>query len=343
MKIKAIAAALTVCMLGVFAGVTLRSQGQPPTDAQRGAGRGTTPEQQQQHAKWMKELSNWGRWGADDELGTLNLITVEKRKQALALAKTGTVVSLERPVLLIDRTAAIKADGKPDGNNFFEITFRTFPPSDRNAGFSSDVQSYAPHGGAYTHLDGLCHQSAEGKRYNGFPMNDTDKDHGCAKLGLQLLRTGIVTRGILIDFPRLKGVSTLPPGTRLRPEDVEAWEKMAGVKIAAGDAVFLYSGWKEGEQGGRAAGGAPAPGGGYDVSVMPLMRARDVALMSGDRGNADHSLALTAIGMYLIDNAGLQSLAETAARLRRWEFLLIVAPVPAPGATGALVNPLAIF
>jgi len=328
--------------LGIAIGATVvgGQQAPPPAAPARGTPPPGAAAQQEQRARMMTDLSNWGRWGKDDELGTMNLVTTEKRLQALALAKSGTVVSLMRNILVREKTAAIKADGKPDGNDYFEIRFRTFPPGDRNAGFSSDVQEFAMHGGAYTHLDGLCHESYAGKRYNGFPLTDTDVDHGCSKLGIQLLKTGILTRGVLIDLPRLKGVSTLAPGTRLHPEDVDAWEKQTGIKISAGDAVFLYSGWKEGE---RLEPGAPAPGGGYDLSVMATMRARDVAVLSGDRANADHPLALTAMGTYLIDNTGLEDVAQTAARLQRWEFLLVVAPIPSPGATGSLVNPLAIF
>ncbi len=139
---------------------------------------------------------------------------------------------------------------------------------------------------------------------------------------------------MLIDFPRLKGVASLPPNVRLRPEDVEMWEKMVGVEISAGDALFLYTGWKEGAQ---------APTADYDPSMVTLLKARDVALVGADRVSGDHQLTITALGVYLIDNADLGPLAEIAARLKRWEFLLVVSPIPTPGATGSLVNPLAFF
>jgi len=283
----------------------------------------------------MKEQSNWGRWGKDDELGALNLITPAKRAQAMALAKTGTVVSLTRRINLVDRTAAIKAEDRPGTNPFFEIRFRSYYPPDPPAGYSFDMQAFAYHGATYTHLDGLCHAAYEGTLYNGFTEEATvDQKTGCRKMGIQALKEGIVTRGVLIDLPRLRGTSTVPSTDRLTPKDVEAWEKMAKVKIGPGDAVFLYTGWKEGAQGQMA---------NYDPSMVTLFKSRGVALVGADRVSGDHQLTITALGAYLIDNADLGPLAETAARLRRWEFLLVVAPLPVQGATGSIANPLALF
>ncbi len=297
------------------------------------AGKANVPSAQKD--QWMKELSNWGRWGKNDELGAFNLITPAKRQQALALARTGEVVSLMRPIVITEKSAAIRADGKPDGRPFFEIRFRTFPEDNFYSGFNSDIEEFAQHGALLTHLDGLCHDSYGGQHYNGFPLHGTtDPVKGCTKLGIQALKDGITTRGVLIDFPRLRGVATLPRGTKLRPEDVEAWEKQAGVKISSGDAIFLYTGRK---------GGSPETGVGYDLSIARFLKQRDVALVSSDGANADHQLTLAALGVYLIDNTDLARAAETAARLKRWEFLLVVSPLLVPGATGSVVNPLAFF
>jgi kynurenine formamidase len=179
--------------------------------------------------------------------------------------------------------------------------------------------------------------------YNGYSFQETVKEGGCQKLGIDALPNGIVTRGILIDIPRLKGVPSLPPGTHVYPEDIEAWEKQAGIKISPGDAIFLHTGrWTTGQTSG------------YDISVAPWLRARDVALVSGD-GTQDvgqiqglpplplHHFVLVALGANILDNADLRALAETAARLGRWEFMLTVAPIATHGGTGSPVNPLAIF
>ena len=283
----------------------------------------------------MKELSNWGRWGKQDELGALHLITQAKRQQAIALAKTGTVVSLMRPIVITEKSPAIKADGRPDGRPFFEARYRTFPADSFFAGFNSDVQEFAMHGALLTHLDGLCHDSYGGQHYNGIPLQgNTDPVKGCGKLGIQALKEGIVTRGVLIDFPRQRGVAALARGTKLRVEDVEAWEKQSGVKISSGDAIFLYTGRKP---------GMAETGVGYDLSIARFLKQRDVAVVSSDGGNADHQLTLAVMGVYLIDNVELAQAAETAARLKRWEFMLVVSPLPVPGGTGSVVNPLAMF
>lgn len=298
--------------------------------------------------RWMKELSNWGRWGADDQLGSLNLVTQEKRRQAMALARTGTVVSLERRVTLQRKDDEIKADSRPSGVAYYETRFRTFPKGDKrgNDEFNSDIQEFAVHGGLLTHLDALCHYSWNQKLYNGYTLETVSPDSGCAKDGLDNLKEGIVTRGVLVDMTRLR--TTTPRDTaltRIYPEDIEAWERQTAVKVSAGDALFAYNPAPP-----APAGAARGPGGGrgFDLTVVPWMKQRGVAVTSGvsaipDDSHADHRLTLVALGVYLLDGVDLTRLAETAARLNRWEFLLVVSPVPAPGSTGFPVNPLALF
>ena len=295
--------------------------------------------------RWMTELSNWGRWGKDDQLGTLNLITQEKRQQALALAKRGIVVSLEKRVVITPKPEATKRDGRPHAISFYEIRFRTFPDPDLetgNPGFSSDIKEIHVHG-PMTHLDALCHDSYKGKWYNGYSLAQGYRDEvGCTKLGTEAVKQGIVTRGVLVDMTRLKNPSRAP-GARAFVEDLEAWERQTGLKVSPGDALFVYN--------------APAPQGhadpqrlegAMDISVLPWMRARGVAVTSSIRAipedpRADHRVALVAMGLQLLDGPRLDRLAETAARLNQWEFLLVVAPPEVPGSTGELVNPLAMF
>jgi len=292
--------------------------------------------------RWMTELSNWGRWGAGDELGSLNLITQEKRRQAMALARTGTVVSLEKPVVLSPKPEQSRTDNKPHGIAFYEIRFKTFPADDPqgNPGFSSDLQEFHVHG-PMTHLDALCHDSDNGKLYNGYPLTETVReDTGCTRLGLDKLKDGIVTRGVLVDVPQLKSRSGHPAADPVYPEDIEAWEKQTGIKISAGDALFVYSP--------PATTGAAGPAGGFDLSVLPWMKTRGVAMTSAIRPipedrHADHRIPLVAMGVFLLDGLDLARAAETARRLNRWEFMLVVAPLRVPGSTGSPVNPLAMF
>jgi hypothetical protein len=235
-----------------------------------------------------------------------------------------------------------KADGKPHGVAFFNIRFKTFPAGDPrgNDGFSSDIQESHVHGGM-THLDALCHDSSGGRLYNGYPLESVSQDVGCTRLGLENVKEGIVTRGILIDMTRLARASSGDAGSRVYVEDIEAWEKQTGLKISSGDALFVYNPRSPGAQ-------PPGPAAGFDLSVVPWMKARGVAVTSNvmataDDRHADHRLVLVALGTYLLDGVALDGLAETAARLKRWEFMLVVAPLQVPGSTGSIVNPLAMF
>ena len=325
MSIRMLAGGSLLLAISAAAAITVYTQQPPSTPAAH------APVTKAQGERWNTELSNWGRWGKEDQLGALNLVTPQKRQQAMALAKSGTVVSLERPVALSPAPEATRADGKPHGISFYEIRFKTFPPDDPqgNPGFSSDIQEFHVHGGM-THLDALCHDSdGHGKLYNGFPLADTVSETvGCRKLGLDNLKEGIVTRGVLIDMTRLKGARA--PGASAYTEDIEAWERQTGLKVSPGDALFVYN---SAPTAGRNVGG----GGGFDLSVLPWFKTRGVAVTSNVRAIADdrhanHRIVLSSMGVYLLDGVVLDQLAETAARLARWEFMLVVAPLRIPGA-----------
>ena len=107
--------------------------------------------------------------------------------------------------------------------------------------FSIDTYSVLYHGYAHTHMDALCHMFYRGKMFNGFSQEEVT-EKGARRLSIHNLKNGIFTRGILLDFPRLKGVPYLEPGTPIYPEDLEAWEKQAGVKVSSGDVVFVRTG-----------------------------------------------------------------------------------------------------
>jgi kynurenine formamidase len=290
------------------------------------------------YERWKKELSNWGRWGKDDEIGTLNLITPAKRKQAAALVREGVSVSLAADP---DTTKAV------DNPTPYEVTMQ---------GIGADRIAVSYHGIAHTHLDSLAHINDNGVFFNGYTPNAaTVAAERHAKNSIHNVKNGIFTRGVLIDIPRLKQLPYLEPGTPIYVEDLEAWEKQAGVKVGSGDALFVRTGvwarrtalgpWLRG----RAEGGRSA---GLDPSVIPWLKQRDIALLASDhpqyvspsdRRGAVHDFALLYLGVHLIDNCDLEALSEAAASRRRWEFLLTVAPLPIPGATGSPANPVATF
>ena len=291
-----------------------------------------------QYERWKKDLSNWGRWGKDDEIGTLNLITPAKRKQAAALVKEGFSVSLAAD------TDTVKAVDNP---NPYEV---------KMLGIGMDQIAVAYHGITHTHLDSLAHINDNGVFYNGYhPDADKVLKQRHSKNSIHNVKNGIFTRGVLIDIPRLKGVPYLEPGTPIYVEDLEAWEKKAGVKVGAGDALFVRTGvWARRKAmgpwlRGRAEGGRSA---GLDPSVIPWLRQRDIAIMGSDhpqyvspsslRGAA-HDFALLYLGIHLFDNCDLEALADAAAARKRWDFLLTAAPLAIPGGTGSPANPIATF
>ena len=291
---------------------------------------------QEQFERWMTEHSNWGRWGDDDQLGAANLITPAKRQQAAALVETGEAVSLGHDV-----TDDLGSDpNRPFGLNMI-ISFDPDRIRDR-----LDIDY---HGGFFTHLDAICHVVYDGRIYNGHDMRETVTDAGCEHLGITGLKDGVVTKAVLVDVPRLRGVPHLAPGTRVYREDVEEWEERTGAAVEPGDVLLIRTGrWARR----RAEGGGNA---GMDASFLPLLAERDVALFGSDtahelRDNIPgldvtviHKFMVVARGMNLFDNLDLEEAAETAARLGRWEFLFMASPVRVPKGTGSPINPIAVF
>jgi len=289
--------------------------------------------------RWKTELSNWGRWGKDDQLGALNLITPAKRRQAAALVREGFSVSLSRDA---DTQKAI------DNPDPFEHSMITT---------GSDRMGVIPHGVAHTHLDSLAHINYDGVFYNGYKPNaDSVMKSGHTRNSIINLKNGILTRGVLVDLPRLKGVPYLEPGTPIYARDIEEWEKVAGVKIGPGDAVFLRTGrWARRAVSGPFDTNRTAKRSGPSAMMIPWLRQRDVALLGGDvppsvapsdadgETGAVHDFALVYLGVHIFDNCDLEALAEAAAARKRWDFLLTVAPLAIRGGTGSPVNPIATF
>ncbi len=262
----------------------------------------------------------------------------EKRKQAAGLVREGFSVSLAGDA---DTVQAV------DNPNPYDV---------KMLAIGNDRIGVAYHGIAHTHLDSLAHINDNGVFYNGYkPDADAVLKGGHAKNSIHNVKNGIFTRGILIDIPRLKGVPYLEPGTPIYVEDLEAWEKQAGVKVSAGDALFVRTGvWARRKAmgpwlRGRAEGGRSA---GLDPSVIPWLKQRDIAILGSDhpqyvspsplRG-AVHDFALLYLGVHLFDNCDLEALADAAADRKRWDFLLTAAPLPIRGGTGSPANPIATF
>ena len=291
-----------------------------------------------EYERWKVELSNWGRWGPDDEIGALNLITPEKRVEALALARDGTSVSLAGDI------------------NTVEAVDNPYPYEHTMLSISTDRINVRYHGIAHTHMDALAHVNDDGTFYNGYaPDPDATLATGHERSSIHNVKNGVLTRGVLIDMPRVRGEAYLEPGTAIHVEDLEAWERETGIRISAGDALFIRTGvwdrreaegpWLRGRrEGGRSAGLHP--------SVIPWLRERDVAVLGSDHpayvapsnlAGAVHDFAILHLGIHMLDNCDLRALAELAAERDRWEFLLMLAPLAIPGGTGSPLNPIAVF
>ncbi len=285
----------------------------------------------------FQEINNWGRWGADDELGAMNLITPQKTRDAAALVRSGITVSLAHNPM-----PGEYADN-PDAA--FNHTM--------GRSLRSDTYEFTYHGYGVSHIDSLCHFLWNDRLFNDVSPSESTPE-GCGKLGIQNLKSGIVTRGILLDFARLKGVDYLEPQTPLYVEDIEAWEEQAGVRVSAGDIIFVRTGrWAR-----RAALGPWQVSGnsaGLHASVLPWIKERGVAAVGSDAatdvmpslvegvGQPVHTMLIAGFGVHIFDNMDLEALAETAAAENRWEFMITAGPIPVDGGTGSPLNPIAVF
>jgi kynurenine formamidase len=323
--------------LGAAGSLALGVSGMAQSPAAAPSASARAPRNAEEFDRMFHQLKNWGRWGKDDQLGSANLVTEAKKRQAAALVKSGISVSLAHTVL---------TQAAPDNNNPFEHTM--------NKGFTTDTYRVSYHGYAHSHIDALCHILYKDQTYNGYARADVNTEKGCTKLGIDQLKNGIVTRGILLDIPRLKGVPYLEPGTPVFVEDLEAWEKQAGVKISSGDAILLRTGrWLRREKLGPWTVNQSSAG--FHASVAPWIKERGVAFVGSDAAQdvvpsmvegvtlPIHTLLLTGLGINLLDNQDLEAVAETAAKLKRWEFMLTIAPVPVAGGTGFPLSALAVF
>jgi kynurenine formamidase len=298
-------------------------------------------------AALFQALKSWGRWGADDELGALNLLTAERVAAAARLVRSGVVVSLSLPV---KRTAS------PDCPSPAEVHMTQYPDADAGLGamgFAKDFIGVDYHGDGHTHVDALCHVAYEGRLYNGIPARSVGAD-GASAEAIEMANDRLVARGVLLDVPRLRGVPWLEPGEHVFAQDLEGAEREQRVTVRPGDVVLVRTGHAR-----RLAELGPwdtaADKAGLHPTAMPMLAQREVAALGCDT-NSDtapsstegvafpiHVLALNAMGLLLLDYLQLEDLRGACDAQGRWEFLLVTAPLRLEGGTGSPVNPLAIL
>lgn len=300
----------------------------------------------------FESVKNWGRWGADDQLGTMNLITPERVRAAAALVRSGRRVSMEIP---INKTAG------PDNPNpaiHFVTQGHDIDIGSSGLRFGLDFLGMACHGDCHTHMDALCHISYKGLTYNGKPAGEVLTTKGATSLDVAKIgEVGVVGRGVLLDLPRFRGVKWLEPGEAVTRAELEACEKAEGVHIGEGD-IFVYrtghhrrrlelGAWDNGPDGEGKAG--------LHVDTIPWMHERGIAafLPDGD-GEAVpscvegmiypiHPLQIVAMGMLTADSLQFEDLARACEEEGRFDFMVVGLPLRLPGGTGSPWNPIAIF
>jgi kynurenine formamidase len=299
---------------------------------------------------YFQTLSNWGRWGDDDERGTLNHIADDVRLSAARAVRHGRSVSCAWEVVApqdMERsTTACPCAAEMPGAENMPAHFH----ADRRWGFSSERIGIGFHGNTITHLDSPCHLFWDGKMYNGRSHSLVDAATGSAWAAVTAAANGIVTRGVLLDIARVRDVPWLEPGQGVFPEDLEAAEQRQGVRVQPGDAVLLRTGngLARHENGGLTQAG-------WHASCLPWLQERQVALIGADTPQdvqpsgypnvlmPVHAVSLVAMGLWMLDNCDLEACAAMAAELGQWDFHLTVAPIRLARTSGSPVNPIATF
>ncbi len=304
----------------------------------------------QEFDELFKKVSNWGRWGANDERGTLNYVTHEHVRSAAALVRSGRSVSLAIP---INKVAGPDNPHPPVHHMVmtYDTQFELGEPQ-----FAMDYFGSELHGDCQTHIDALCHVAYKGMLYNGKSTSEVTSQ-GPNLMDILTYAHGIIGRGILLDIPRLRGVKWVEPGEAVTREELEEAEKAEGVRLGEGDIFLFRTGhhrrrlelgpWNCGYDGEGMAGLHP--------NTMMMLHERKVAafLPDGDGetvpSNVEgvaypvHTLQIAAMGMVCADSLQFEELAQVCEEEHRWEFMVIMAPLRLPKGTGSLFNPIAIF
>lgn len=310
---------------------------------------------------WFASLSNWGRWGQDDRLGTLNLVTPAKRAEAAALVTEGIAVSCAW-----DIETSARADTGPRVPQRYMVGTGeglSDPERVRSPGVSPDERAAGAaefigliyHGYSVTHIDGLSHIFWDGRMYNGLPAAAVTAAMGATRHDIRALSGGIVTRGVLLDVAGKTDREWLEPGEAVFPEDLEAAEVREGVRVGEGDVLLLRTGYgrKRHEQGPDDVATVGRPG--WHAACLPWFKERGVAAIGADVAQEAvpsgypalrmpvHVIGIVGMGLWLVDNCDLEALHDTCTGLGRYEFQFVLAPLRWLGATGSPANPLAVF
>lgn len=281
-------------------------------------------------------VSNWGRWGTDDERGTLNLLTPEVVSYAAGLVKRGKTYSLAMPL-------AVDGPQWPTRHRTWKVT--TFGVYPNGRGSADDVVTMHSHSG--THMDALCHIWYDGQLYNGFPAPQHVTSAGATRNSIDRVPS-IVGRGVLLDVASYKGREHLDAAEAIAADDLDGCARAQGVELRAGDILLLRTGWIRVFAQDRELFYASEPG--IDVSTLPWLKEHDIVAVAADNHAVEvmtqvppsdlpiHKVGIRDLGLYLVEYLNLEELAAD----RVYESLVIIAPLPLTGGIGSPVNPIAI-
>lgn len=298
-------------------------------------------------ARIIGQVSNWGRWGSEDDRGTLNYLTDAHTCAALSLPHLGRTVACGRPL----RPGPAKPGDAPLQHHM--LTAGADSPG-RGAYILADWFGVQPHGASITHLDALNHLSWNSQLYNGQPASVVTAASGGAFASGERVSRGVVTRGVLLDIPDLLGTDWVDPGSPITAAQLEEAERESGLNVRRGDVLIVRTG-RDRRLAEAGHGATEESFAGLDVDCLPWLHQREVALLGSD-GMHDivpakyedittpvHVLALVAMGLWLLDNLAVEELARTCHELRSWEFLFVLSAIALKNSTGIPVNPLAVF
>ena len=289
--------------------------------------------------------NNWGRWGTDDERGTLNLLTPERVLAATQACKTGKVYSLSLPIQphgvpIFDHRGAPRRYSLTSASDPDQFPGMGAAPG---VGANEDMLVFASH--SITHMDALSHIYTEDGIYNGFPRDEFSTQGGAPHCDIRATGT-FAGRGILLDLARHQGVDWLEPGQVIDRAQLEACADAQGTEVRAGDILLVRTGWLDL----FAAGTEDFRQPGLGVDAVSFVDDHEIAAVGADNGAIEcipfdgnvflavHIELLVKRGVTLLEHLRLSELAADGCH----EFLFSVGALPVTGAAGSPVNPVAI-